>query len=350
MNLQEQKILITGATGSIGKQLVYDLTSRGVKPIVHCRVSSNTAYLDSHGLEKRYADLRNQEEIHELVRGIDGVIHTAALVNFRQDRLTHFTGINTFGAVDLYKAARQAGVKRFVHISTVGAVGAIPRTNNNVYRVSRQRMDERSEFNLGHLRIPYIMTKHAAEQELFALAKDGGPELVIVNPSIIVCPSRSGDDWREARKSFNSVVMPDFPNTINLVDIRDVAPAIVVALEKGRPGERYILAGDNIVARDLMLAVSEVLGKSPHLLRLHKAIIRFAARCSVAFRKVIGKGKISFYPDLVRLADYDWAYSSMKARRELGFKSRSIYITLSDLLTNDFVGSWQKPTANGSHR
>lgn len=349
MNLQEQKVLITGATGSVGKQLVYCLTRRDIRPIVHCRQSSDTGYLDSHGLEKRYADLRNQDELNELVKGIDGIIHTAALVNFRQDRLTHFTGINTFGAVDLYKAARKAGVKRFVHISTVGAVGAVPRTNNNVYQVSRERMDEQSEFNLGHLRIPYIMTKHAAEKELFALAGEGGPELVIVNPSIIVCPSRTGDDWREARKSFNSIVMPDFPNTINLVDLRDVAPAIVAALEKGRAGERYILAGDNIVARDLMLAVSEVLGKSPHLLRLHKAIIRFAARFSVTFCKLTGKGKISFYPDLVRLADYDWAYSSMKARKELGFKSRSIYITLSDLLHNDFVGSWQKPTANGTH-
>lgn len=348
MNLQEQKILITGATGSVGKQLVYCLTHRSISPIVHCRKGSNTGYLDTHRLQKRYADLRNQDELNELVKGIDGIIHTAALVNFRQDRLTHFTGINTFGAVDLYKAARRAGVKRFVHVSTVGAVGAIPRTNNNVYKVSRTRVDEETQFNLGHLRIPYIMTKHAAEQELLALAGDGAPELIIVNPSIIISPSRTGDDWGKARKSFNSVVMPDFPNTINLVDIRDVAPAVVAALEKGRPGERYILAGDNIVARDLMLAVSEILGKSPHLLRLHKAVIRFAARCSVTFRKLTGKGKISFYPDLVRLADYDWAYSSMKARRELGFKSRSIYITLSDLLTNDFVGSWQKPTANGS--
>ena len=137
--------------------------------------------------------------------------------------------------------------------------------------------------------------------------------------------------------------MPDLPNRVNLVDIRDLAAPIVAALEKGRPGERYILSGDNISARDLMLLISGILGKAPHLVRIPRPMIDFAVRTRQVFDKLRGKGKVSVYPDLARLLDYDWTYSSGKARRELGYTSRPLHITLEDLLSNNFVGSWLKP-------
>ena len=192
MDITGKKILITGASGSLGKQLIYEFQRQGIKPVAHLRETSEAAYIDSLNLEKRYADLRNKNEIADLVQGIDAVIHTAAWVNFRKDRLTQFTGINTFGAVDLFQAARKAGVTRFVQVSTVAAIGALSRK-------SRRRQDhlfvtEDDEFNLGHLTIPYIMTKHAAEEELQDLAAEAGTELIIVNPSIMIAPSRTGDD------------------------------------------------------------------------------------------------------------------------------------------------------------
>ncbi|MDH4157850.1 MAG: NAD-dependent epimerase/dehydratase family protein, partial [candidate division Zixibacteria bacterium] len=254
MDIIGKKILITGASGSLGRQLIYEFQRLGMKPVAHLRETSETAYIDSLNLEKRYADLRNKDEIANLVEGIDAVIHTAAWVNFRKDRLTQFTGINTFGAVDLFQAARKAGVQRFVHVSTVAAIGALSRK-------SRRRQDhlfatEDDEFNLGHLNIPYVLTKHAAEKELRSLAGEGGTELVIVNPSIIIAPSRTGDDRGKALKKFSRFLIPEFPNRVNLVDIRDVAPGIIAALKRGRAGQRYILAGDNITIRDLILSIS----------------------------------------------------------------------------------------------
>ena len=83
MKLADQKILITGASGSLGKQLVYEFYRIGVKPICHVRETSNTGYIDSLKLEKRFADLRNREHLAKLVEGVDSVIHTAAWVNFR---------------------------------------------------------------------------------------------------------------------------------------------------------------------------------------------------------------------------------------------------------------------------
>ena len=85
MDLTDQKILITGSTGGLGRQLIYHLTGLGIKPIAHCRKSSDTSYIDSQGLEKRFADLRNTESLPKLVEGVDVVIHAAAMVNFRKD-------------------------------------------------------------------------------------------------------------------------------------------------------------------------------------------------------------------------------------------------------------------------
>ncbi len=341
------KILVTGATGSLGKQLLYELTKRGYRPIAQVRESSNTEYIDSLGLEKRVADVRMQPQLEQVVQGVDAVIHTVAWVNFRQDRFTQFTGINTFGATNLYQAAKAAGVKRFVQVSSVAAIGAVLRTNGDDPGHPNTLADEDHEFNLRHLQIPYILTKRAAEEELLKLAANGGPELVIVNPSIMMAPSRTGDDRGKAIKRFNHPLLPGMHNWMNLVDIRDVAPAIVTAMLKGRPGNRYILGGDNITQRDLILRVSAILKITPHVWSIPRGLVDLVGWVAGKyhdFRSKSGAGhKVSFYPDIVKLLDYDWAYSSQKARTELDFKPRALFVSMKDLLSNDFRGTYLKP-------
>ena len=349
MTLQGKNILVTGASGRLGQQIIYELSKLGLKPVAQVRSGSNCTFLDSLGLEKRETDLRSREALSGLTKGIDYVIHTAAIVNFRQDRFTQFAGVNTMAAVDLFNAAQKNGVKRFLHISTVAAVGGVPRTKNSEHlKCDTDLANEEFEFNLSALRIPYIMTKHAAETELFKLAENSQMELVIVNPSIVIAPSRGLNDRAKAKKMLKRLILPDLPNRLNLVDIRDCAKGIVAALTKGRPGNRYILGGDNITARELALAASTEVGVAPHLLRLPKSFYKVTSRLAVTFGTLMGKSKISYYPDLVRLLDYDWAFSSKKARDEFGYKSRSIYTSLKDLLNNKFLDTYLKPTKNNN--
>ncbi|MBU8932501.1 MAG: NAD-dependent epimerase/dehydratase family protein [candidate division Zixibacteria bacterium] len=344
MSLSDDKILVTGASGSLGKQLLYELDRRGLKSVAHARESSDTRYVDSLGLEKRIVDLQDYDGLPALVKGIDVIIHTAAWVNFRQDCAEQFTEINTVAPCRLFQAAQKAGVKRFVHASTVAATAALPRKSDTINgRVgARLKISEDNKFNLGHFRIPYIITKHEAEIELEKLSTSGDTELVTVNPSIIVAPSRTGDDRGKALQTFSRWLMPDLPNRVNLVDIRDVAPAVINAITDGRPGQRYILGGDNVTVRELILAVSSILGKIPHLVRIPRWFLNLVATSSSSISKIRG-GKVSVYPDLVKLLDYDWSYSSMKARRELGFTSRSLVDTLNALLTNSFNGTYMRP-------
>ena len=346
MDLRDQRILITGASGALGSQLIYELTNRDIKPVCHVRESSDTGYIDSLGLEKRLADLRDRPSLKEVMRDIDAVIHTAAYVDFRKDKLTQFTGANTIGAVEMYRAAASSGVKRFVHVSSIAAVGGRKRNGNDQVikqsgwiRSKNGHIDETFEFNLDDLKIPYFMTKHAAEIELLKESASGGPELVIVNPSIILAPSSRLTDRERVQRFFDHWFVPSFANMMNLVDIRDVAPGVLGALERGRPGERYLLTGDNISARDLVLTISAVLKKAPQLIGLRRWFLDLSARASVSWRTLTGKSRISFYPDLVRLLDYDWIYTARKARHELGFNPRPLVETLEDLLIGSFSGS-----------
>ncbi len=340
-----KRILITGAAGSLGRQLIYELTRCGCRPVAHVRESSDTTYIDSLGLEKRIADLRDDGQIGSLVAGIDGIIHTAAWIDFRQDRLTQFTGINAIAPVKLFQAAEKAGVQRFVHVSSVAATAAIPRQNGGDQRPGGApvKVNEDTPFNLGHLRIPYIMTKRAAEEELVKIGAGSRTDLIIVNPSIMVAPSDTGDDRARALERIPRFVLPGFNNRLNLVDLRDVAPAVIAALARGRRNERYILAGDNITARELVINVTQAIGRASHVMRVPRRLIEIAAVGAVTLAKLTGRGKVAFYPDLVKLLDYDWVYSSLKARKELGYTYRSIWVTLDELLNNRFNGTYLKP-------
>ena len=341
-SLNEQKILITGASGSLGSQLLFEFNKRGIKPIAHIRESSDTSYIDSLGLEKRVADLRRKDQMVSLMDGIDSVIHTAAHVSFRQDRLTHFAGINTIAAVDLFKAAQKTGVKRFLHISTVAAVGAIKR-RENMDELEDLYSNEETEFNFSHLRIPYLMTKHAAEVELKKAVKDAATELVIVNPSIIIAPSKTENDRTKALKIFGRLIFPTIPIRVNMVDLRDVTPGVISVLELGKNGERYILGGDNITVLELALSSSAILGKIPHMTRFPRKFYDITSRISYVTAKIFGRSNISYYPDLVKMLDFDWAYSSKKAHDAFGYNWRSIHTTLEDIMTNNMIGTYLKP-------
>ena len=152
--LRSGRLLITGASGLLGRQLVYELDRVGIRPVCLVRESSDVMYLKSLDLEIRFADLRDTDALALAFKGIECVIHTAALVDFRGDRQAMFTGLNSFGALGSYRAAESAGVKRFVHISSVVGIGAVYRTGADIAPLT-----ESAEFNLSHINVPYILSK-----------------------------------------------------------------------------------------------------------------------------------------------------------------------------------------------
>ncbi|MFQ5607190.1 MAG: NAD-dependent epimerase/dehydratase family protein [Candidatus Zixiibacteriota bacterium] len=337
--INSERILITGASGLLGRQIVYELTRAGISPVCLVREGSQTDYLSSLDLEIRVAALRAQSALDSAFRGIESVIHTAAVVDFRGDRQTIFTGINSFGALACYRAARERRARRFVHVSSVVAVGALPRTPlpGNV-----PPLDESADFNLSHLRIPYILSKRSAEELLFA-ERNSETELIVVNPSIIVAPSRHGSDRERIDRALSRRFIPVPPNRFNLVDLRDVSAAIVNSLALGTDGGRYLLTGQNLVAGDVLTLFEKLTQKKPWRIRPPRSVLNLAASFNEFRRKRWSSGKLKLYPDLVRMLDYDWAYDNSLARRELGFTPRSVEDTLADLYFERFEGTFLDP-------
>ncbi len=336
-------ILITGASGNVGEQLVAALLQRDIRPIVQIRKTSDRRRLDPLNLETRVVDLRMPTEIASLCDGIDTVLHTVGWVNWQRGKTTQFTGINTFAAVDLYRRARDAKVKRFVHVSIATAVGAVPRSGRGSLEKEPPALSEDADYNLDQVRIPYLQSKRAAEIELLREAATGGPELVIVNPSLVLAPTRDGTDLERMRKLVDRFVFPQFRNWLNLVDVRDLAEGILAAAERGQPGSRYLLCGDNVTLQELILIVCRLAGKMPHLITPHPTLMRMSANLSLLWGQLFNRSVIRFYPELLKLLRYDYVYSITRAHRELGYSTRPLSTTLDNLAHSSFTGSLVRP-------
>jgi dihydroflavonol-4-reductase len=198
-------------------------------------------------------------------------------------------------------------------------------------------MDERFEFNLAHLKIPYIISKRAADEQLLAASRNGKTGLIIAHLPKLLSPSRSGNNRSTVESFLRRPVLPRLSIRLNLADIRDSASGVIAALEKGRPGERYFLGGENLSYSEALRLFADHLHLSPWLLPVPRSLFGAAAWLAVAVGKVRGKKKISFYPDLVKMLDYDWTCSSEKARQEFGYTYRPLRETVADLLADSLT-------------
>lgn len=329
--LKNKRILITGASGLLGRQLLYEFVRAGVRPTALVRDCSKTEYSKSLNLEIRRADFAEQSSLEAACADMDVVIHTAAIVDFGGDGLEERFELNSFGALRVFCAAREAGVSRFVQISSVVGVGAVA--------FGGKPLNEDSEFNLDHLQIPYILSKHQAEELLLA-EPAGQTELIIVNPSIIVAPSRHQADRKRIDRAFARKVIPSLPNRLNLVDIRDVSRAILLATAHGRDRRRYLLTGENISVRQILDILCGLTGQSPLRLRPPLWPLKLAAALARWRYRRKPEGKLKLYPDLVKMLEYDWTYDNSRAISELGFTSRPLEETLSDLYNERFQGTF----------
>jgi dihydroflavonol-4-reductase len=270
------KVYVSGATGFVGGHVARELRERGAD-VSDERVD----LLDRIGLER-------------LVAGCDAVVHVAALYSYDAAREA-FARVNVEGTRTLLDVAGKAGVRRFVHCSTAGTCGPVPG------RVATEA-DTPPPWEL---EVPYKRTKLAAEE----LALEAGA--VVVNPTT---PVGEGDHKPTPTGRMIAGVargrLPGYVATtgLNIVDVRDVARGHALALERGAPGERYLLGGVNLRLGDVFAAIARLAGRPRPRLRVPYAVAEMAALVGIANR------------DEVRLARLPMYFSSEKARSTLGYE------------------------------
>src|SRR5216684_1416952 len=263
------KALVTGSTGFVGAAVTRCLLERGVDVRVLVRRDSDLGNLEGLKVEQAYGDLRDVASLRQALAGCRHLYHVAAHYALWALDPQIFYDINVTGTRNLMEAARDSGVERIVYTSTIGAIGLPPGggPGTEATPVSLEQM-------VGH----YKRSKFLAEQEVQKLAQAELP-VVIVNPSAPVGardikPTPTGQvivDFMKGR-------MPAYIETgMNIVDVDDVAAGHLLAMQKGRIGERYILGNKNLMLREVFEILSRLTGiKAPSIKLPRLAILPLA--------------------------------------------------------------------------
>jgi dihydroflavonol-4-reductase len=301
--------LVTGSTGFIGSQLCRALVARGIPVRAFHRPNSPTLALQGLEVEHATGDVTQPETLVKALQGVEVVFHAAAQLGSPTDPQKMYA-VTVQGTRNLLQAARQAGVRRVVHTSSVAALGVPTPANHATPRL----IDESHIWNYRPEWWRYGHAKHLAEQEV-QKAVSAGLDAVIVNPAVVL---GAGDLNRVSGDVIIQVARGRLPVAVdgglNAIHIADVVQGHLAALERGRTGERYILGGENLTLSKFLGLIAEVTGARPPFVTLPGGLVRAMTGPVIAAGKLIS---LPVSPDLLRKAGYYFYYDTLKAKMEL---------------------------------
>jgi dihydroflavonol-4-reductase len=253
---EKGKVLVTGGTGFLGAYVIRELAEKGWAVRAIRRGNSLPEFIPADILQQVEwitGDILDVVALEEAMEGVDGVVHAAAKVSFAGRDHHELYSINVEGTANVVNMALLQNVKRFVHVSSVAALG---RTGKGE-RVTEKKSWEESKYNTS-----YSISKFRGEVEVWRGIGEGLPA-VIINPSTIL----GFGDWNNSSCRLFRSAFEEFPwyteGTNGFVDVQDTARAIVRLLEADVSGERFILNGDNWTFRHLFETIAAGFGKKP---------------------------------------------------------------------------------------
>ena len=314
------KVLITGSSGFIGTAVTRAVIAHGDEVRVLIRPTSNPKNLEGLPVETIHGDLQDPPSLKKAIAGCQGLYHVAAhYALWDQDPAT-FYKINVEGTKNLLCAAGEAGVKRIVYTSTIGAIG-LPHDGG---------LGTESRFpTLAQLSGDYKRSKFLAEQEVLRMAQQGLP-VVIVNPTAPV-----GE--RDIKPTPTGQIIVDFmrgrmlayiETGMNLVDVEDVAIGHVRAMERGRIGERYILGNQNLKLKEICQILSRLTGVPAPRLQLPWRLVLPLAYMNQWIANLVTHRPPRIPLEGVRMAKYHMHYDCTKARQELALPQTPVEAAL----------------------
>ena len=297
------RTLVTGATGFIGSHVARLLVLRGDEVRATERAGSSRAALEGLEIEFVQANVCDRRAVRRAMRGIERVFHLAGSTSLAMSRERAFA-LNVEGTRIVLEEALRAGVERVVYTSSVAAVGPAE---------PGRTADETNVWDAGRYGIAYVDSKHEAEVTALRLAARGLP-LVVVNPAFVL---GAGDPGRSSTTLVRRFMRRQIPayveGTLNVVGVDDVARGHLLADQRGRVGERYILGNRNFTLDRLFADLGRLSGVEPPAIRLPLqvalAVAAGASRAGIPMPTVAE----------IRSSSLNWAFVSRKAKRELGW-------------------------------
>jgi dihydroflavonol-4-reductase len=305
---------VTGGTGFVGANLVRLLLERGFRVRCLARPGSDRTNLKGLSVEIVEGDLLDSESLARGCAGVRYAFHVAADYRIWVPDPAAMYRANVDGTVNVLRAAAAAGAERIVHCSSVAAIK--PPSDEGSSTEKSLYPDDSSIVGV------YKKSKWRAEEAARRLAKDGLP-IVIVNPAAPIGP-------RDVKPTPTGKIIVDFLNRkmpsyidtgLNVVDVRDAALGHLLAAEKGAIGERYILGGENLTLKEILVTLADLTGLSAPRFKTPYAIAWLVGAMDSARLTLFGGTPVAPL-DAVRMARYRMFYDSSKARRELGLRPR----------------------------
>jgi dihydroflavonol-4-reductase len=324
-----KQALVLGATGCIGNNIVRTCLDAGWNVRAFHRASSKTWMLDGLDVEHTIGDLADPASLVAAMRGCDFVFHAAAYYPRHSLDMDGALREAVGGMRHVLDAATEAGVGRLVYTSTLTTIGP-PGGATAPAREAGRLSDERDFYLPGSTRSAYFETKWAMETEAWRAVAEGLP-IVIVNPTAVFGP---WDVKPTTGEILLNVAKGRFPVwldlDVNLVDARDVGQGQVLAAERGRVGQRYILGGENLPVREALTLAAEEAGVKPPHWKASLGLVGTVVKIGEALGRLplIQPLPLEHFKTL-----REWrALNTDKARLELGFEPRPFVKTVRDTL------------------
>jgi len=316
-------VLVTGASGFVGSAVARALVARGDDVRVLLREGSSRKNIDGLDCRVMIGDMRDAKAMTKAMEGVRHVFHVAADYRLWARDPSEIVRNNLKGARAVMEAARTTGVERIVYTSSVAALKP----------VAGRAVDETSRHDEVTVIGVYKKSKLVAERLVERLAGEGLP-VVIVSPSTPIGPRdiKPTPTGRIIVEAANGR-MPAFVDTgLNLVHVDDVAQGHLLALDKGRIGENYILGGEDVRLRDMLALIAPLVGRKPPRVRLPRAPLYPLAFGAEAFARMRGKEPF-LTVDALKMSKYLMYFSSEKAKAELGFQARPFARGIEDAIS-----------------
>ena len=310
----DRPVLVTGASGFVGAAVVRALLAAGRKVRALLRPSSDRRNVEGLAVDVRLGSLLEPPSLAAALDGCDALYHVAADYRLWVRNPAEMYACNVDGTRSLMEAALAAGVGRIVYTSSVATLG---------WRADGAAADETTPSTLADMVGHYKRSKFLAEAAVRDLIRTRALPAVIVNPSTPigprdVKPTPTGRIIVEAA----SGRMPAYVDTgLNLVHVDDVARGHLLAEERGRVGERYILGGENLTLGDILRLVAGIVGRKPPKIEVPAALVWPVAVIEEALGWLIGREPFATREGL-RMSRHKMFFSSAKAERELGYRAR----------------------------
>lgn len=312
------KIFVSGATGFIGIQLVKRLVKDGHTVHALYRSEAKADLIRFSGVRLFKGDILNPASLDIALADCGEAYHTAAFAGVWSEERDLVYRLNVDGALNVIESAGRQGIRRVVLTSTAGILGP-----------SEGKAVRESSPSPASFFTDYEASKFQLEQKLLGRTA-GDPEVVIVNPTRVYGPgylSESNGVTRMIKQYVEGkwrLIPGNGKSSGNYVHVEDVVSGHLLAMKKGRPGERYVLGGENISYLRLFKYVREASGVNKRLFKIPLWIMLTAAGIMALISRISGRPPL-IVPNLVRKFNHNWIVSSEKAIRNLGYEPRDAH-------------------------